>query len=100
MILINILALLVKKMSIAPIDEDIVSMSANAAKLLLNGTDKNDIAFLLATETGVDESKSAGMFVHKLLELPNDCRVLELKQACYSGTAGLILAMSFIKPQP
>jgi hydroxymethylglutaryl-CoA synthase len=89
------------KMSVPSIDEDIVTMSASAAHEVVKGVDKNEICFLiLATETGVDASKSAGMFVHKLLDLPKNCRVLELKQACYSGTGGLALGLAFLKQNP
>ncbi len=89
------------KMSVTAIDEDIVTMSASAAKEVMKDIDKNDIGFLiLATESGVDASKSSGMFVHKLLGLPSSCRVLELKQACYSGTGGLVLSLPFLQQNP
>ena len=89
------------KMSVLARDEDIVTMSASAAKEVIKDIDKNEIGFLiLATETGVDASKSAGMFVHKLLDLPKNCRVLELKQACYSGTGGIVLSLPFLQQNP
>ena len=82
-----------EKMAIPPPDEDVVTMGASAAKPILDQIDINEIELLLfATESGVDQSKAAGLFVHGLLNLSNRCRVVELKEACYSGTAGLQLA--------
>ena len=40
--------------------------------------------------------KSAGLYIHKLLGLPDHARVIELKQACYGATAGLQLAKSLL----
>ena len=61
----------------------------------------NDIEMLLfATESGIDQSKAAGIYVHELLGLPARCRVVELKQACYSGTAALQLALPFLRENP
>ncbi len=83
------------KMSIAPPDEDIVTLAAKAVAPILKAIDKNTIsAILFATESGVDQSKSAGVFLHGLLDLPNRCRVVEFKQACYAGTAALQMAVS------
>lgn len=87
-----------KKMSIFPLCEDIVTIAFDAAKRALSKiSDKNSIKFLLfATESGIDFSKSAGMYLHHHLGLANDCRIIELKQACYASTAALQLAKSFI----
>lgn len=88
-------------MSVPPPGEDIVTMGANAASKALQGMDVNDIAlFLFATESGIDQSKAAGLFVHGLLELPSHCRVVELKQACYSGTAAIQMGLSFLRDHP
>ena len=76
-------------MAVSPPDEDIVTLAANAGQQVLQGEDINAIDTLLfATESGTDQSKAAGLFVHHLLGLPKYCRVVELKQACYSDTAG------------
>ena len=73
------------RMAIPPPDEDVVTMGASAAKPLLASVDPQTISLLLfATESGVDQSKAAGLFVHKLLGLSSRCRVVELKEACYS----------------
>jgi len=90
-----------EKMSIAPPDEDIVSLAAKAAAPILEQIDRNEIsAVLFATETGVDQSKSAGAFLHGLLDLSKRCRVIELKHACYAGAAALQMATSMVRANP
>lgn len=88
-------------MSVPPPGEDIVTMAANAAQQALKDIDYNEIEMLLfATESGIDQSKAAGIYVHQLLGLPARCRVVELKQACYAGTAALQLVMPFLRENP
>lgn len=85
-------------MAVPPPDEDVVTIGAAAARALLDGEDADEIDLLLfATESGVDQSKAAGLFVHGMLGLSTRCRVVELKQACYSGTAGLRLAAAMVQ---
>ena len=69
-------------MSVLASDEDIVTMAADATARILerNGTD-GIRTLLFATESGIDQSKSAGVYVHKLVGLPSTVRVAELKQA-------------------
>lgn len=89
------------KMAVTPPGEDSVTLAANAANNILQYCDINDIAMLLfATESGVDCSKAGGMYLHRLLNLPSFCRVVELKQACYAATAGLQLALAFLRQDP
>jgi len=89
------------QMAVVPPGEDIVTMAANAAMRVLQDVDISTIdTVLFATESGIDHSKSAGVFLHHLLKLPASCRVVELKQACYSGTAALQLAMALVAQQP
>ncbi len=89
------------KMAVPPPDETIVTMAANAAEKVLDGIDIKSITTLLfATESGIDQSKAAGIFVHELVGLSRQCRVVELKQACYSATAGLKMAMAMIAMNP
>ena len=89
------------RMSIVAPDEDIVTLGANAAYYALQGIDLNSIDTLFfATESGIDQSKAAGLFVHELLNLPSSIRVVELKQACYSATAALRMALSFLQCYP
>ena len=88
-------------MAVPPPGEDIVTMAANAAQEVIHDVDPHTIAMLLfATESGIDQSKAAGIYVHDLLHLPSQCRVVELKQACYSGTAALQLSLSFLHQHP
>lgn len=90
-----------EKMAVIPPDEDVVTMAADAGARVLQDVDLNDIDLLLfATESAVDQSKAAGIFVHRLLNLPARCRIVELKQACYSATAGLQMALPMLRADP
>ncbi|MDR3187258.1 MAG: hydroxymethylglutaryl-CoA synthase [Holosporaceae bacterium] len=91
-----------KQMSIFPPNEDIVTIAVDAAQKATASTpDKNDIDMLIfATESSFDLSKSAGIYVHNFLQLREDCRVFDLKQACYSATAALQLAKSYVRENP
>lgn len=90
-----------EKMSMAAPDEDVVTMAANAAKQVIDRVGVDCISSLLfATETGVDQSKAAGVYVHRLLGLNSNCRVVELKQACYSATAAIQMACALVARQP
>src|SRR3990170_4798722 len=87
-----------RKMSVAPPNEDIVTLAANAACHILNENDVADIEMVLfATETGTDLSKAAATYIHRLFNLPKRCRVIELKQACYSATFGLQMGLSWLR---
>ena len=89
------------KMAVIPPDEGIVTMAASAAERVVKDCNLDDIEWLLfATESGIDHSKAAGIYVHKLLKLPDHCRVVELKQACYSATAGIQLIMPYLQANP
>ncbi|MEM9422129.1 MAG: hydroxymethylglutaryl-CoA synthase, partial [Pseudomonadota bacterium] len=89
------------KIAIPGHDEDIVTMAAEAAQPLVEQLDPNTIdTMLFATETGIDQSKSAGIHVHRLLDLPPQCRNVELKQACYSATAALQMACGHVMRKP
>lgn len=88
-------------MSVPPPGEDSVTMAASAAKQALQGVPIEDIAMVLfATESSVDQSKAASIYVHALLKLHPHCRALELKQACYSATAAIQLSMPFLRENP
>lgn len=90
-----------EKMGIPSPDEDIVTMAASAAcRLQERGALDGVETVLFATESGIDQSKAAGLFVHGLLGLPSRCRVVELKQACYSATAALRMAMGLVAMRP
>jgi len=90
-----------EKMGMAAPDEDVVTMAANAAAPLVERVGTDAITTLMfATETGIDQSKAAGIYVHRLLNLHDNCRVVELKQACYSATAALQMACALVARQP
>ncbi|HLR61758.1 MAG TPA: hydroxymethylglutaryl-CoA synthase [Lentibacillus sp.] len=89
------------KMAVAPITQDAVTLAANAALGILDEQDKNDIDFVIfGTETGVDSSKSAAVYVHELLGLNPYARAIEVKQACYGATAGIQMAKAHIAMNP
>ncbi|MDR1031920.1 MAG: hydroxymethylglutaryl-CoA synthase [Holosporales bacterium] len=94
--------LMQKQISVAPPDEDVVTLGYGAAKQALCSRDDIESIRLLifATETGVDQSKSAGIYLHRFLKLNPDCRVFELKQACYASSAALQLSVSMIGSDP
>lgn len=89
------------EMAIAPLTQDPVTLAANAAKQVISEEDKKDIDLVLfCTESGIDHSKSAAVYVHELLGLNPETRAVELKQACYSATAGLQMAKGHIALHP
>lgn len=93
--------LLIHKMSVAPFNQDIVTLAANAT---LNYLTKEDIKaidlILFTTESGIDYSKSAATHLISILGLRNDVRALEMKQACYATTAALYFAKGHILQHP
>ena len=90
-----------ERMSIAPPDEDVVTLSAKAAEPILQKIERDTItAVLLATESGVDQSKSASAYLHGLLGLHKNCRLIELKHACYAGAAALQMAQGLVHANP
>ncbi|MBT8042917.1 MAG: hydroxymethylglutaryl-CoA synthase, partial [Pontiella sp.] len=90
-----------EKMAIPSPDEDVVTLGASAAYPLMKDGELDEVELLLfATESGIDHSKAAGIYVHGLLDMSPRCRTLELKQACYSGTAGIQLAIGFVARNP
>lgn len=95
--------LLMKQKAVALPFEDPVTYAVTAAKPLidqLSDADKNRIEMLITcTESGIDFGKSLSTYIHDGLGLSRNCRLFELKQACYSGTAGLQMAINFILSQ-
>lgn len=82
-------------------DEDIVTMGAAAALPIIERHGTEGIrTVMFATESGVDQSKAAGVPVQRLLGLPSQVRVVELKQACYGGTAALQAAIGIVSRNP
>ncbi|WP_249872062.1 hydroxymethylglutaryl-CoA synthase [Oceanobacillus saliphilus] len=90
-----------EKMAIAPITQDPVTLAANAALGILDDEDKASIDFVIfGTESGIDNSKSAGVYVHRLLGLNPYARNIELKQACYGATAAIQMAKGHVALNP
>ncbi len=88
-------------MSFPAADEDIVTMGAAAALPILERHGTEGLRTLLfATESGIDQSKSGGVYVHRLLGLPTGMRTFEIKQACYGATGALQMAMGIIARNP
>lgn len=82
-------------------DEDIVTMAAAAAKQIVAKHGVEGIrTILFATETGIDQSKAAAVYVQDLIGLPAATRAVELKQACYGGTSALQLAAGIVARDP
>jgi hydroxymethylglutaryl-CoA synthase len=88
-----------EKMSIPQMHEDIVTMAAEASAPILEDPHAIDMVFF-ATESGVDFSKAAGIYLHKLLNLKSNTKVIELKQACYALTSALHLGIDYVKSHP
>lgn len=95
--------LLMKEKSVALPYEDPVTFGVNAAKPLidaLSAQEKDRIEMVVTcTESAFDFGKSMSTYCHHLLGLNRNCRLFELKNACYSGVAGLQVAMNFILSQ-
>lgn len=93
--------LLQLEMSIAPITQDIVTLGATAASEFLTEEDKKNIdMIIIGTESGIDQSKSASIFIHNLLGLSPFTRAIEVKEACYGGTAAIAIAKNHVVSNP
>ncbi|MHB8523316.1 MAG: hydroxymethylglutaryl-CoA synthase family protein [Limisphaerales bacterium] len=92
--------LMLRRKSVALPCEDPVSFAVNAAKPMLDrlsAAEKDRIELLItATESGLDFGKSLSTYVHHHLGLGRACRMFEVKQACYGGTAALQTALGFV----
>jgi hydroxymethylglutaryl-CoA synthase len=89
------------QMAVPPPGEDVVTMAAGAAAGAIAGLDPDTIDMvILGTESGIDQSKAAAIYVHGLLGLPARCRAYEIKQACYGATAGLQHALLYVEANP
>jgi polyketide biosynthesis 3-hydroxy-3-methylglutaryl-CoA synthase-like enzyme PksG len=92
--------LLMREKTVALPYEDAVSFAVNAAKPIvdaLSSTEKERIEMLVVcTESGLDFGKSLSTYVHDYLKLDRNCRLFELKNACYSGVAGIQMGINFV----
>lgn len=95
--------LLMKEKTVPMPFEDPVSNAVNAAKPIIDNLteeEKQRIDMVITcTESGIDFGKSMSTYIHHYLGLSRNCRLFELKNACYSGTAGLQMAVNFIFSQ-
>lgn len=88
-------------MSLADKTQDSVSMGINATQTYINDVDKDKIGLLVfGTESSVDQSKSASLFVKSALDLPAEMRTFEVKEACFGLTAGLMIARDYVELHP
>ena len=93
--------LLQKEMSVATINEDIISLGASAAYEILDEADKQKIDMIIfATESSIDQSKASSVFIHGLLNIQPYARSIEIKEACYGATAALNYAKNYILNNP
>lgn len=95
--------LLMKEKSVALPYEDPITFAVNAAKPLvdaLSAEEKDRIEMVVTcTESSFDFGKSMSTYCHDLLGLNRNCRLFEIKNACFSGVAGLQTAINFILSQ-
>ncbi|MCZ0717249.1 hydroxymethylglutaryl-CoA synthase [Aerococcus kribbianus] len=89
------------KMAVPPISQDPVTMACNAAQDILTDEDKMAIDYVIVgTESGIDQSKAAAIYVHDLLDINPYARCIEMKEACYGATAGLQSAVNHVARHP
>ena len=92
--------LMMSKKSVGLPCEDSVTNGVNAAKPVidqLSEKEKSSIELVItASESGLDFGKSLSTYIHDYLGLSKNCRLFEVKQACYGGTAALHMAINFI----
>ncbi len=95
--------LLMKEKSVALPYEDPVSLGVNAAKPIIDALsehEKDRIEMLITcTESSFDFGKSMSAYMQDYLGLNRNCRLFEIKSACYSGTAGLQMGVNFVLSQ-
>lgn len=92
--------LMMDKKSVSLPWEDPVTNGVNAAKPIidqLSESEKNKIELVITgTESGLDFAKALSTYMHKYLNLSRRCRLFEIKEACYAGTAALQMAAAWI----
>jgi polyketide biosynthesis 3-hydroxy-3-methylglutaryl-CoA synthase-like enzyme PksG len=83
--------------------EDPITFGVSAARPLIDAMspeERDRIEMVITcTESAFDFGKSMSTYFHKLLGLNRNCRLFELKNACYSGVAGLQMAVNFVLSQ-
>ncbi|WP_308556799.1 hydroxymethylglutaryl-CoA synthase [uncultured Lactobacillus sp.] len=90
-----------KEMSVADQTQDAVSMGINATMRYIDQIDKDKVGLLVfGTESSIDQSKSASLFVKTALKLKPEVRTFEVKEACFGLTAALMTARDFVRVHP
>lgn len=90
-----------EKQAVVPPTQDAVTLGAAAALKLMTPTLKQRIStVLVATESGIDNSKATAVYIKHLLGLSRFTRVVELKEACYAATAGVMMAKGLVAADP
>lgn len=89
------------EMAVSPVNQDIVSMGANAAKDIITDEDKKNIGMVIvATESAIDNAKAAAVQIHHLLGIQPFARCFEMKEACYAATPAIQLAKDYLAQRP
>ncbi|MCC3755976.1 hydroxymethylglutaryl-CoA synthase [Staphylococcus capitis] len=89
------------EMAVSPVNQDIVSMGANAAKDIITDEDKKNIGMVIvATESAIDNAKAAAVQIHNLLGIQPFARCFEMKEACYAATPAIQLAKDYLAQRP
>ncbi len=95
--------LLMREKTVALPCEDPVSFGVNAAKPILDAMTPEERArielVITCTESAFDFGKSMSTYFQRLLGLGRNCRLIEVKSACYSGVAGVQMACNFVLSQ-
>jgi polyketide biosynthesis 3-hydroxy-3-methylglutaryl-CoA synthase-like enzyme PksG len=95
--------LLMKQKSLTLPYEDPITFAVNAAKPVidsLSAEERDRIEMVITcTESAFDFGKSMSTYCHDLLGLNRNCRLFEVKNACFSGVAGFQNAINFILAQ-
>lgn len=87
--------------AVLPPTQDIVTLGAAAADKMLNERDRERIAtVIVATESGIDNSKASAIYIKRLLNLDDYVRTVEVKEACYSATAAIQFARGQVALEP
>ncbi len=86
--------------AVIPPTQDAVTLAAQAAAKLPAADLARVTTLIVATESGVDNSKASAIYVKQLLGLSDFVRTIELKEACYSATAGLQFARGQVALNP
>lgn len=89
------------RQAVVPPTQDIVTLGARAAKKLLTPDVTRRLStIIVATESGIDNSKASAIYIKHLLGLDDYIRAVELKEACYSGTAAIQFARGLVALNP